>query len=165
MKIALGSDRCGFAYKAKLIDYLNKNGYETVDEGTYSEEPCDSPYYAMKVGKLVADGKCDYGILICATGTGMAVAANKIKGVMCAVGYSDEQTRKARQHNDCNVIAFGQDHMGYADVENRVRIFINEEFSGLRHQAGRINMIHDLEKGKEVKLQKIHNEKWKDSLH
>ena len=165
MRIALGSDRCGFAYKSKLLKFLNENGYETIDEGTYKEEPCDSPYYAMKVGKLVAEGKCDFGILICATGTGMAIAANKIKGVMCTVGYSDEQTRKAREHNNCNVIAFGQDHMGYADVEKRVKIFIEERFSELQHQKGRIDMIHTLEEGNEVKPQKIHNENWKDSLN
>ena len=162
MKIALGSDRCGFNYKTKLIEFLSKNGYEIVDEGTYKEEPCDSPYYAMKVGRLVAEGKCDFGILICATGTGMAIAANKIKGVMCAVGYSDEQTRKAREHNNCNVIAFGQDHMGYADVEKRVKIFIEEKFSEQIHQKGRIDMIRDLEDGKEVKLQQIYNEKWNE---
>lgn len=161
MKIALGSDRCGYEYKQRLIEYLNNHGYETVDEGTHEEVPCDSPYYAMKVGKRVANGECSFGILICATGTGMAIAANKIKGVMCAVGYSDEQTRKAREHNNCNVIAFGQDHMGYADVEKRVQIFIEEKFSGLKHQEGRIDMIRDLEEGKEVKLQEIHNPNWK----
>lgn len=164
MKIALGSDRCGFAYKSRLIKYLNKKGYITIDEGTYEEVPCDSPYYAMKVGKLVAERKCDFGILICATGTGMAVAANKIKGVMCAVGYSDEQTRKAREHNNCNVIAFGQEHMGYADVEKRVQIFIEEKFSELSHQKGRIEMIYDLEEGKDIKLQNIYNLNWNDSI-
>ena len=165
MKIAIGSDRCGFEYKTRLIEYLTKNGYEVIDEGTYKEEPCDSPYYAMKVGKLVASGECEFGVLICATGTGMAVAANKIKGVMCAVGYGDEQTRKAREHNNCNVIAFGQDHMGYADVERRTKIFLDEKFSGLQHQQGRIDMIRDLEDDKKVELQKIHNENWRSSLN
>jgi sugar-phosphate isomerases, RpiB/LacA/LacB family len=161
MKIAIGSDRCGFLYKERLKKHMTDCGIEPVDVGTYEEVPSDSPYFAAKAARLVASGECEFGVLICATGTGMEIAANKIKGVMCAVGYSDTVTRMAREHNNCNMIAFGQDHMGYKDVENRFDIFLSTEFSGLKHQAARTQMIRDLEEGKEIALQPIINNNWK----
>lgn len=132
-----------------------------IDAGTKEYVPCDSPYYASKVGKLVASGACRYGILICATGTGMTIAANKIPGIMCGMGYADEATRLMRDHNDANVIAFGQDHMEYKDVRRRVDIFINTAFGGLRHQALRIKQIKDLEAGLEIEPSPILNPDWK----
>ena len=123
MKIAFGCDKNGLEYKNKLIEHAKKIGIEVIDVGTKEYIPCDSPYFAAKVGKLVSSGECDYGILICGTGTGIAIAANKIKGAMCGVGYSDEETRLMREHNDANIIAFGQDHMGYKDVQKRFDIF------------------------------------------
>ena len=93
MKIAFGCDKNGLEYKNKLIEHAKKIGIEVIDVGTKEYIPCDSPYFAAKVGKLVSSGECDYGILICGTGTGIAIAANKIKGAMCGVGYSDEETR------------------------------------------------------------------------
>ena len=160
MRIAIGSDRCGFQYKEKLKKHIEECGYEIVDVGTYEEVPSDSPVFASKAARLVSLGECDYGVLICATGTGMEIAANKIKGAMCAVGYSDIVTRMAREHNNCNMIAFGQDHMGYKDVEARFDIFVNTPFSGLKHQFARTQMIRDLEEGKEISLQPIIDKKW-----
>ena len=93
MKIAIGSDRCGFDYKRALIEYMKEKKIDYVDVGTLEKVPSDSPYFASKVGKLVASGDCNYGVLICATGTGMEIAANKIPGVMCAMGYTDDVTR------------------------------------------------------------------------
>lgn len=159
MKIAIGSDRRGMEYKTKLIQYMEKSGHEVVDVGTYESVPCDSPVFASKVGELVASGVCRYGILICATGTGMVMAANKIKGVLCGVGYDDEVTKLMREHNDANVIAFGQNHMTYEDVERRTGIFLSAEFTGLHH-ALRVNQIKDLERGKSIGQSPILNKDW-----
>lgn len=159
MKIAIGSDRRGLEYKTKLIAYMEKNGHKAVDVGTYEAVPCDSPVFASKVGALVASGQCQYGILICATGTGMVMAANKVKGVLCGMGYDDKVTRLMREHNDANVIAFGQNHMDYADVERRVDIFLHTDFIGLHHML-RVNQIKDLEDGKVIEQSPIINKDW-----
>ena len=125
MWVALASDRNGLDYKKRLIQHLIDTGYEPVDVGTYENIPCDTPVFAAKAAKLVASGDCKYGILLCATGTGMIMAANKIKGVLCGMGYADLVTMYMRHHNDANMIAFGQKHMGYDDVEHRADIFLN----------------------------------------
>ncbi len=161
MRLAIGCDKNGFEYKSRLVGYLTEKGHEIIDVGTKEYIPCDSPYFASKVGRLVASGKCKYGILICGTGTGMTIAANKIHGVMCGMGYSDEVTRLMREHNDANVIAFGQDHMGYKDIQRRTDIFLSTEFSGLQHQAARVKQVRDLEDGKEIQLTPILNPNWK----
>ncbi len=161
MKIAFGCDRNGLAYKNRLIEHAREEGIEVCDVGTYEYVPCDSPYYASLVGGKVASGECKYGVLICATGTGMVIAANKVKGIMCGMGYGDEAVRLMREHNDANVISFGQDHMGYKDVERRFDIFIGTEFSGLIHQAARIRQVNDIEDGKTIELTPILNPDWK----
>lgn len=160
MKIAIGSDRCGFDYKYALIKYMETKGIDYIDTGTLEKIPSDSPFFASKVGKLVACGECDFGVLICATGTGMEIAANKIPGVMCAVGYTDDVTRLSREHNDCNVIAFGQDYMKEEAVIRRFDIFINTNFGGMKHHAYRVNQIKALEKGEDIELQPVMDKKW-----
>ena len=159
MKIAIGSDRRGLEYKTRLIQYLEKAGHEIEDVGTHEAVPCDSPVFASKVGALVAAGQCRYGVLICATGTGMVMAANKVKGVLCGMGYDDEVTRLMREHNDANVIAFGQNHMAYEEVERRVGIFLQAEFAGLHH-ALRVIQIKDMEEGKPIEQSPIINKNW-----
>lgn len=161
MKIAIGSDRCGFRYKMWLSEHLRADGHEVVDVGTHEEVPSDSPYFASRAARLVALGECVFGVLICATGTGMAIAANKVPGAMCCMGYSDEAARLAREHNDCNMIAFGQDHMMYEDVEHRLDVFIAEPFGGRAHHLNRINQIHDLERAREIELQPIEDAAWR----
>lgn len=160
MKIAIGSDRCGFDYKHALIEHMKEKGIDYVDVGTLEKVPSDSPYFASKVGKLVTSGDCNFGVLICATGTGMEIAANKIPGVMCAMGYTDDVARLSREHNDCNVIAFGQDHMQEKDVIRRFDIFINTDFGGMKHHAYRVNQIKALERGEEIELQPVMDKKW-----
>ena len=160
MKVAIGGDRRGFEYKEKLVTYLKESGFDIIDVGTHEYIPCDSPVFAANVGKLVASGECKYGILICATGTGIAIAANKVKGVMCGIGYDDEVTRKMREHNDANVVAFGASHMEYADVERRVKIFLETSFVGEHHEL-RVNQIKDLEQGKEIVQSPLLNKDWK----
>ncbi len=163
MKIAIGGDRSGMDYKTRLIHYLKENNYEVKDVGTYEYIPCDSPVFAANVGSLVALGECDYGVLICATGTGIAIAANKIKGIMCGIGYDDEVTRKMREHNDANVIAFGASHMKYEDVERRLGIFLTSGFIG-QHHALRVNQIKDLEEGKTIVQSPVINSDWKSTI-
>lgn len=160
MKIVLGSDRNGLDYKLKLIQHLEEKGHKVIDVGTYEYIPCDTPVFAAEAARLVAKGECKYGILLCATGTGMVMAANKIKGIRCGVGYADLVTQHMREHNDANMIAFGQKHMGYEDVEHRVDIFINTEFIG-KHHAPRVQQIIDLEEGKEIYQTPIMNPNWK----
>ena len=159
-KVVLGSDRNGLDYKKRLICHLKSLGYDVFDVGTYEYVPCDTPVFALKAAKMVASKEYDYGILICATGTGMIIAANKVKGAYCGMGYSDLVTKYMRAHNDANMIAFGQKHMGYDDVEHRVDIFLNTEFIGLHH-APRVQQIKDIENGKEIKQTPIMNPNWK----
>lgn len=159
MNIAIGSDRNGLDYKTRLIEHLQAAGHTVNDVGTHEYVPCDSPVFAAKVSKLVASGECRYGILICATGTGMVMAANKVKGILCGMGYDDEVTRCMRAHNDANVIAFGQKHMDYADVERRTDIFLSTEFVGMHH-APRVQQVRDLEAGKEIEQTPILNPNW-----
>lgn len=159
MKIAIGNDRNGLDYKNRLKEHLEQAGYVIEDVGTNENVPCDSPVFAAQVAKEVANGNCKYGILICATGTGMVMAANKIKGALCGMGYDDEVTELMRKHNDANIIAFGQKHMKYDDVEKRTDIFLNTSFVG-EHHLPRVEQIRDLENGKEIFQTPIMNPKW-----
>ena len=160
MRIALGSDRNGLDYKNRIIAHLKELGHEPVDVGTRENIPCDTPVFAARAAKLVASGDCKYGILLCATGTGMVMAANKVKGILCGLGYVDLVTEYMRKHNDANMIAFGQKHMGYEDVEHRVDIFLNTDFIG-GHHAPRVQQVRDLEEGKEIRQTPIMNPNWK----
>ena len=160
MRIALGSDRNGLDYKNRIIAHLKELGHEPVDVGTRENIPCDTPVFAAKAAKLVASGDCQYGILLCATVTGMVMAANKVKGILCGLGYADLVTEYMRKHNDAKMIAFGQKHMGYEDVEHRVDIFLNTDFIG-GHHAPRVQQVRDLEEGKEIRQTPIMNPNWK----
>lgn len=150
MKIAIGSDRRGFDYKQKLISYMTEKGYQVIDVGPYDDKyPVDYPIYGEKVGKLVTQGECDKGVVVCATGIGIMIACNKINGVRCGMGYTDEVAKLMREHNDANVIAFGQSQMTLEDVIRRFEIFMETPFSGDYHCA-RIEQIQCLEHGKEI---------------
>ena len=143
-KIALGSDHGGFAYKEAIKKYLEKD-YEVIDVGTYSEESCHYPEFGAKAAKLVGSGECKYGIVVCTTGEGIMMAANKVKGVRCGLGYNDEVSKLMRQHNDANVISFGAKFMDTKDIIRRIEIFLATEFEGGRHQT-RVDMINEIEK-------------------
>lgn len=150
MRIAIGCDRYGFEIKEKLMLHLTERGHEVIDCGTHDGVfPVDYPIYGERVGKAVASGACAYGVAICGTGTGVMIAANKIRGIRCGVGYSDEATRLMREHTDANVITFGQRFMSYEDIERRVDIFLTTDFMGL-HQTPRVEQIKALEDGKEI---------------
>lgn len=161
MKIALGSDRNGFITKNKLIIHLIKKGYDVLDLGPYNADlPVDYPIYGKKVGEAVASGDCTFGIVICATGIGISIAANKVKGVRCGLCYSDYVAKQMREHIDANVIAFGQEHMDYKDIESRVDIFLNTKFLGSYHSE-RIDQLTNIENSKEIQPTKLLNKNFK----
>ncbi len=134
MKIAIACDHGGLELKELIKDYLLKQGNDVFDCGTNDKESCDYPVFAFKAGHLVANKEADFGILVCTTGEGIMIAANKVKGIRCALGYSDEVTKLCRQHNNANMIAFGQGHMNAEDVLRRVKLFIDTAFEGGRHE-------------------------------
>lgn len=145
MKIAVGSDHGGLEYKNAIAKHLKELGHDVIDVGTYSLDSCHYPLYGAEVGKKVASKECRFGVVVCTSGEGIAIAANKIKGVRCGIAYNDEVARLMRQHNDANVISFGQKFMALDDVLRRVDIFLNTEFEGGRHLT-RVEMINELEK-------------------
>lgn len=142
-RIIIGSDHGGFDYKQQLLKRLLDLGYEVYDAGTYTKESCDYPIFGEHVARYVSNGNADYGVVICTTGEGIMMAANKVKGVRCGIGYNDEVTVKMREHNDANVIAFGQKEMSYEDVERRTLLFLDTEFEGGRH-ARRVEIINNI---------------------
>ena len=144
MRIAVGSDHGGLEYKNAIKEHLKAQGHEVVDVGTDSKESCHYPLFGAEVAKLVASKACDYGVVVCTSGEGIAIAANKIKGVRCGIAYNDDVARLMRQHNNANVISFGQSFMALEDVLRRVDIFLSTEFEGGRHQT-RVDMISSLE--------------------
>ena len=133
MKIALASDHAGFSEKEKLKSLLTDLGLEISDLGTVSEESVDYPDYARKVAEEVAGGRADQGVLICGSGTGMAITANKVPGVRAAVAWSEETARLARQHNDANVLAIGARTTPPDDIPKIVRAWFSSTFEGGRH--------------------------------
>ena len=145
MKIAVGSDHGGFEYKNAIAEHLKELGHEVIDVGTYSLDSCHYPLYGAEVAKKVASKECRFGVVVCTSGEGISMAANKIHGVRCGIAYNDDVARLMRQHNDANVISFGQKFMSLEDVLRRVDIFLNTEFEGGRHLT-RVEMINNLEK-------------------
>ena len=145
MKIALGSDHAGFAYKEEIKRYLKQKGMEVSDFGTRSIDSTDYPIYAVKVGQAVASKNVDLGILICGTGIGMSIAANKVKGVRAAACQSNFCVQATKEHNNANVLCLGSRSNTIDEVLEFVDIFVNTPYSkGERHQK-RIDLIHQFE--------------------
>lgn len=144
MKIALASDHAGYAEKERLKPLLLELGLDVDDLGTTSEASVDYPDYAHKVAEAVAQGRADQGVLVCGSGTGMAITANKVPGVRAAVAWSEETARLARQHNDANVMAIGARTTPAAEIPAIVRAWFSADFEGLRH-AERIEKIRRIE--------------------
>ncbi|HEX3282920.1 MAG TPA: ribose 5-phosphate isomerase B [Pyrinomonadaceae bacterium] len=133
MKIALASDHAGFAEKERLKPLLTDLGLQFEDLGTLSEASVDYPDYARKVADEVAQGRVDQGLLVCGSGTGMAITANKVPGVRAAVAWSEETARLARQHNDANVLAIGARTTPAEQIPGIVRAWFSANFEGGRH--------------------------------
>jgi len=145
MRIALASDHAGYAEKERLKALLTDLGVEFEDLGTVSEASVDYPDYARAVAEQVADGRVEQGLLVCGSGTGMAITANKVPGVRAAVAWSEEIARLARQHNDANVLAIGARTTPPDDIPKIVRAWFSTEFEGGRH-AARVAKISDVER-------------------
>ena len=140
MRIALASDHAGYQYKQEIKAFLKNKGIQVVDVGTNSIESCDYPIFAHAAAEKVANGDADYGILVCSSGEGLAIAANKTKGIRAGIAYNDEVARLMRQHNNANMIAFGATFMKLPDVLKRIEIFLKTPFEGGRHER-RVNEI------------------------
>jgi ribose 5-phosphate isomerase B len=147
MRIALASDHAGYAEKERLKAVLSDLGVEFDDLGTRSEESVDYPDFARAVAEQVADGRVEQGVLVCGSGTGMAITANKVPGVRAAVAWSEEIARLARQHNNANVLAIGARTTPPDDIPKIVRAWFSTEFEGGRHTA-RVNKISDVERNR-----------------
>jgi len=144
MKIAIAADHAGFALKEKLRQRLVAEGHELLDFGTSSNESCDYPDFAQPVSREVGQGRSDRGILVCSTGIGMAMAANKVAGVRAAPAQSDDEVRLTREHNDANVLTLGAKYLEEDRALDLIHIFLNTEFAGGRH-ARRVAKIARLE--------------------
>ena len=144
MKLASAADHAGFSLKEKLRQRLADEGHEVLDFGTNSEESCDYPDFAQPLGRDVAQGRSDRGILVCSTGIGMAIAANKIDGVRAAPAQNEDEVSFTRQHNDANVLTLGAKYMDVDRALDLIHIFLNTEFIGGRHSR-RVAKIAQLE--------------------
>ena len=144
--IAIGSDHGGVELKEKVIKHLQARGIECEDTGCYSTESCDYPVYAKKVTDLVTSGKCELGILICGTGIGMSMAANKEDGIRAALCHDCFSAQATREHNDANMLSVGQRTTGIETVKDIVHTFLNTPFSNGERHIARIQKIAELEK-------------------
>lgn len=145
MKIALAADHAGFEEKEKIKKTLDELGVEYDDMGTDSCESVDYPDFAQKVGEAVAGGKADQGMLVCGSGTGMAIAANKIPGVRAAVAWNEEIARLAREHNNANVLALAARFTPPDEMDKIIRSWFAAHFDGGRHER-RVEKITEIEK-------------------
>jgi ribose 5-phosphate isomerase B len=144
MRIALGSDHRGFRYKEIIKGILNKRGIAFDDFGAFSEESVDYPDYGQKAAKAVASKEADFGVLICGTGNGMAIVANKIKGIRAGLATNPDMARLMRSHNNANVLVLSEMFTPEAELEEMINSFIDTAFEGGRH-ARRVSKIDDLE--------------------
>ncbi|RKZ14892.1 ribose 5-phosphate isomerase B [bacterium] len=148
MRIGIGSDHRGFTLKEVLKNFLKKEGHQVVDFGTDSTNSVDYPDYAIPLAEAVARGELDRGILICNTGIGMSIAANKVKGVYAALVYHIDLASYSRLHNNSNVLCMGAEYTPPKKAEEIVKIWLKTSFEGGRHER-RINKIRSYEKGEQ----------------
>jgi len=149
--IAIGCDHRGFALKEKIMPFLQNAGHSYQDFGCYNTAPVDYPDIAQKVGEAVASGNFDQGILICNTGIGLSIAANKIKGVRAALCHNIVASQRARGHNDANVLCLRGENIDTESALEIVKTFLATDFEGGRHLQ-RVNKIRALEEGNKGKL-------------
>ena len=147
MKIALGSDHGGFNLKEEIKKWLKEKGYCLMDYGTFSTESCDYPDIAAKVARAVASGECTHGIIVCGTGIGVSIVANKVSGIRAALCHDTFSAKAAREHNDANVLTLGERVIGRGLAIDIVETWLEASFSGGRHQR-RVDIINDLDKKK-----------------
>lgn len=147
-KLALGCDHVGFILKQDLLAHLHSKGIEVIDKGTWSEERTDYPRYANAVAEAIIQGEVDGGLLICGTGVGISITANKFPGIRAVVCSEPYSAQLSRQHNDTNVLAFGSRVVGLELAKMIVDAWLAAEFEGGRHQA-RVQAISEIEQRRE----------------
>ncbi|MBO5216041.1 MAG: ribose 5-phosphate isomerase B [Clostridia bacterium] len=145
MKVAIACDHAALNLKNNLIKHLIAEGYDVTDFGIHVEGAVDYPDYAIKVAEAVAGGEADRGILICGTGIGMSICANKVKGIRCALCSDTFSAKATREHNDANVLAFGERVIGAGLAQDIVDMFLSTEFSGAERHVGRIAKVTAIE--------------------
>ena len=145
MKVAVGSDHRGYPLKDRIARKLREAGYEVEDLGSEGTDSVDYPDYAIPVAEMVAAGKADRGILVCGSGIGMSIAANKVNGVRAALCRTVEDARMTRRHNDSNVLTLSEKSMDDPEIEELVRVWLETAFEGDRH-ARRVEKITEYEK-------------------
>lgn len=146
MKIAIGCDHGALALKEKIVAHLNRQGHEVSDFGTYTADSCDYPDFAAAAARAVADGRCERGIVLCTTGIGVSISANKIDGIRCALLSDSWTARMTRLHNDTNMMAMGAGVVGENLALEIVDTWLNTEFSGEARHQRRIDKLMALEK-------------------
>ena len=149
MKIAIGNDHAALELKNHIVDYLVKEGHEVVNFGTDTPASTDYPIYGARVAHAGANGECERGVVICGTGIGISISANKVKGIRCALCSEPVSAKLTRQHNDANVLAMGARIIGPAMAEEIVHTFLTTEFEGGRHSR-RVDLITKLENGQTI---------------
>jgi ribose 5-phosphate isomerase B len=144
MRISIGADHRGYKLKQELVPWLQSQGYDVADEGPTSTDSVDYPDYALKVANKVSSGQADRGILVCATGVGMCITANKVHGVRATTCGDVDVARLSRQHNDVNVVCLSGDKLDESAAEQILDMWLETEFEGGRH-AVRVEKIADIE--------------------
>lgn len=144
ISIAIGSDHGGYELKNSLVEFLKKEGYKVEDFGTHSKESCDYPLIGFEVAQAVGKGKAARGILICKTGVGMAIIANKVHGVRAAACYDKDMARSSREHNDANVLVLAASYTDAGKAKEIVKVWLGTEHAGERH-ARRVKQIKQFE--------------------
>ena len=141
MKISLGTDHAGFQLKEKVKELVASLGHEVTDVGTFNEESVDYPIFIRKAAEAVASGECERGIVFGGSGNGEAMAANKVRGIRCALCWNEELARLSRQHNDANMLSLGQRVIPEDTALNVVRVWLTTNFEGGRHER-RVEMLN-----------------------
>ena len=144
MKIGIGNDHAALEMKNQVMEYLKEKGYEVINYGTNTPESCNYPEFGEKVGRAVVSGEVDCGILICGTGVGISLAANKVKGVRAVVCSEPYSAKLSKQHNNTNILAFGARVVGIELAKMIIDEWLGAEFEGVRHQT-RVDMIMAIE--------------------
>ena len=144
MRIAIGCDHGAYLLKNKVADHLRKAGYEVVDFGTNGPESCDYPDFAAAAARAVASGECEKGIVLCTTGIGVSITANKVRGIRCALCSEPLSAEMTRRHNNANMLAMGAGMIGKNMAERIVEVFLSTEFEGGRHER-RVGLLDAIE--------------------
>ncbi len=143
-RIIIGSDHGGYDLKEYLIAHLKEQGYEVQDVGTNSKDSCNYPDFALKVALAVQKGDFERGLVVCTSGEGVAIMANKVKGIRCGIGYNEEVSHLIVEHNDANIMALGAKYLAKEEAAKYVDAFLNAKHLGERH-AKRVSIIKDYE--------------------